>query len=84
MTEEAVHGVREELCDLVHEQLAGVDGRPHDPNGAAGVVDHDERVVGDEAAQRPDFRREEVCREDGSRMFLEEGLPRRGDCPGLR
>ena len=44
VTEEAVHGVGQELRDLVHEQLAGADRRADDANGARRMVNHEQRV----------------------------------------
>src|SRR5580765_3822107 len=76
IAEQSVVRGRTRPTDLSHEQLVGMRGGSDNLDAARREVDHEERVVGHQAAPRPHFRREDVGAGDCAPMCAQERLPR--------
>jgi len=72
----AVISRRHETHHLAHEELSRMWRGTDDVHTARGEVDDKHRVVGHQAAPRPDFRGEEICGRDRAPMGAQKRLPR--------
>jgi hypothetical protein len=68
---------RQRPDDLLHEQRLGMRGGPEDLHAAGGQVDDEHRVVRDQSAPRPDFRRKEIGAGNTAPVRFQKRLPRR-------
>jgi hypothetical protein len=75
--EHAVVGRRHNAHHLRHEQIRWMRRGPENPHAAGRQIDHERRVVRDQALPRPDFRGEEIRPGDHTPMGLQERLPGR-------